>query len=116
MSVTELINADSTSIVITRHTKVPNAGGFDWTPTVLPAQTVRLYQFSTRNQREFTLPEGEVKQVVLGVLAQPTGDFVFGHDSYDTFVYDGRTYRIVGVRDYDAIDIPNCLQCDCVAV
>lgn len=112
----DIINADSTSIIITRYTKVQNAGGFSWTPSVKAAQTVRCYQFTTRNQREFQMPEGEVKQIVLGVLAQPAADIQFGHDAYDTFVYDSGTYRIVGVRLYDDLNIPSAIQCDCVAV
>jgi len=114
--ITAIINADPTVINITRHTKVANAGGFSWNDVPVAAQTVRLYHYSTRNQREIMLPEGEVKSIVLGVLAQPDADIVFGHDSYDTFTEDGRTYRIVGVRCYDDINIPNCLQADCVAV
>ena len=111
-----LISFDPTSIVVTRYTKVPNAGGFDWTPTNLAPQVVRIYTYSTRNQREYTTPEGEIKQIVLGVLAEITGDFVFGHDSRDEFVFEGHTYRIVGVRDYHDVNIPNCLQMDCIAV
>ena len=113
--ITDIINADPTVINITRHTKVPFAGGFDWNDVPVAAQTVRLYTFVTRNQREVTLPEGEVKSVVLGILAQPDADIVFGHLSYDTFVEAGRTYRVVGVRDYDDANLPPCIQCDCVA-
>ena len=78
-------------------------------------QIVRLYHFTTRNQREVTLPEGEVKTVILGILAQPEANMIFGHASYDTFFEAGREYRIVGVRDYDDVNIPNCIQADCVA-
>lgn len=113
-----IINADPSSIVVTRYTKVPNAGGFSWTPSVKAAQTVRCYQFTTRNQREFQMPEGEIKQIVLGVLAQPGADLQFSHDARDEFVYKNRTYRIVGERDYDDANIMDgfCTQCDCVAV
>ena len=113
--ITGIINADPTVISITRHTKVANAGGFSWNDVAIAAQTVRLYFVDTRNQREVMIPEGEVKTVVLGILAQPTADMVVGHDSYDDFVVDGRTYRIVGVRDYDDANLPPCIQCDCVA-
>lgn len=116
MSVDKLIDADPSSIVITRYTKVPNAGGFSWTPTTLPAQVMRLYTYPTRNQREVTLPEGEVKTVEIKILALPNADMIFGHDSYDTFVDGGRTYRIVGVRLYDEKTIDPVLQADCVAV
>ena len=116
MSNTEMINADPSSIVITRYTKVPNAGGFSWTPTILPAQTVRLYQHTTRNQREFQVPEGEIKQIVLGILAQPNADIIFSHDTRDEFIDNGRTYRVVGVRIYDEKTIDPCLEADCVAV
>ena len=116
MSITDIIAQDVESIVITRWTKVPNAGGFDWTPVDLRPQTVRIYNFSTRNQREFTLPEGEVKQIVLGVLAQPNADILFGHDLRDEFVYNGRTYRVVGVRIYDDVTVDANLQFDCIAV
>jgi hypothetical protein len=66
--------------------------------------------------REITLPEGEVKMIVLGILAQPTADFVVGHLSYDTFTFDGREYRVVGRRVYDDSNVANCIECDCVAV
>jgi len=114
--ITGLIAADPTVINITRHTKVPNAGGFSWNDVPVAAQTVRLYHFHTRNQREVMIPEGEVKTVVLGILAQPDADMVVGHASWDGFTVDGRTYRIVGVRDYDDANIPPCVEADCVAV
>ncbi len=114
--ITVIINADPTVINITRHTKVPLAAGFDWNDVAVAAQTVRLYHFTTRNQREVTLPEGEVKTVILGILAQPEANMIFGHASYDTFFEAGREYRIVGVRDYNDVNIPNCTQVDCVAV
>lgn len=66
--------------------------------------------------REATLPEGETKQIVLGVLAQPTADIQFGHDARDEFVYDSRAYRVVGVRLYDDANCPSAIQADCIAV
>lgn len=114
--ITDIIAQDPTSIVVTRYTKVQNVGGFSWTPTTLAAQTVRLYQWTSRNQREATLPEGETKQIILGILALPTADFIFSHSSYDVFTDNGRTYRIVGVRKYDDLTIDPCVECDCVAV
>jgi len=113
--ITDIINADPTAITITRHTKVANAGGFSWNDVALAAQTVRLYFHDTRNQREIMLPEGEVKSVVLGILAEIDADMVVGHNSWDSFVIDGREYRIVGVRRYDDINIPQCSEADCVA-
>jgi len=114
--ITGIINADPTVINITRHTKVPLAAGFSWNPVAIAAQTVRLYTFSTRNAREVTLPEGEVKTIVLGILADIAADIVVGHNSWDSFVVGGRTYRIVGVRRYNDINIPQCTEADCAAV
>ena len=123
MSLTDIIAQDTSSITITRHTKVKHAGGFSWTDTVLAPQTGRIYNFTTRNQREVTLPEGEVKTIVLGLLfAGVTADVYCGHDAFDTFdLYttasppELRTYRIVGVRRYDDTTCEANTQCDCVA-
>ena len=115
-SIAYIINQDPTTITITRHTKVQDRGGFTWTDTDLDPITVRLYNFYTRNQREATLPSGEVKNVAFGFLAEHDVDVVVGHDSYDTFLLDSRTYRVVGVRRYEALDIPMCLQADVAAV
>lgn len=113
-----IIAADPSAITIIRHTKVPHAGGFDWVVgdvTSYPFD-VRLYFISSRNQREATLPGGEVKRVDLGMLAPWGTDIVVGHDSYDDFVFEDRTYRIIGVREYDDANISRCIQCDCSAV
>ena len=112
----DLISFDPTTITVTRHTKVKNVGGFNYTPAVLAPVTVRLYQYTTRNQREFTMPDGERKAISLGILAPKGSDLVFSHLSYDTFSTGGRDYRIVGVRTYDDINIDEGVQCDCVAV
>jgi len=111
-----LVGFDSAIITITRHAKVPNAGGFSWAETELDPITVRLYNISTHNQREVTLPEGEVKEVSLGLLADGEADIVVSHDSYDTFEHSGRNYRITGVRYYDEVNIAAHTQADCVAV
>lgn len=74
--------------------------------------------------REITLPEGEVKTVILGMLINGvTADVYCGHDGYDTFDLltigspaELRTYRIVGVRRYDDSNIDAQTQCDCCAV
>lgn len=104
--------------MIQRHTKVANAGGFSWvTANVTAANiTVRIYNISSHNQREITMPDGEIKQVTVGMLAPDGTDVISGHNSYDTFVWQGRTYRVVGVRSYKDVNIPACVQCDCVAV
>lgn len=109
-----MIDLDPTTITITRHTKVPDAGGFTTTPTDLALITVRVYRYNVRNQREFVTEEGEAKIVDVGILAKASADIVVGHDSWDTFVLDGRTYRIVGVRPYNTPE--QCIQADCVAV
>ena len=121
--ITSIISFDPSTITITRHTQVPHAGGYSWNETTLAPFTGRLYFINTRNQREYTLPEGGIKMITLGLLALPRTDIVVGHDSYDTFeVYDtssppvARTFRIVGVRIYDDINMPACVQADCVAV
>jgi hypothetical protein len=57
-----------------------------------------------------------VKTIILGILAQPTADFVVGHDSFDTFTFGGREYRVVGRRVYDDSNVASCIECDCVAV
>jgi hypothetical protein len=86
--------------------------------------TARLYHYSTRNQREVTLPEGEVKTVDLGLLVDGiTCDIIVGHNSYDSFTVistdsppEIREYRIVGVRRYDDVNLDIHTQADCVAV
>jgi hypothetical protein len=116
MNTTDLISFDPSTITITRHTKVPHAGGFSWTPSNIGAMTVRLYQYTTRNQREWQDTEGEVKQIVMGILAEPNVNIIVSHSSYDTFTVGARTYRIIGVRLYDDTNVDPCIQCDCVAV
>jgi len=122
--ITDVINFDPSIVTITRHTKVKHAGGFSWTESTLAPMTCRLYFYSTRNQREVTLPEGEVKTIILGLLVDGvTADIMVGHDSYDTFTFlttgspsELREYRIVGVRRYDDVNIDLQTQADCVAV
>ena len=124
MSLTNIIAQDLSSIVITRHTKVKHAGGFSWTASTLQPMNARCYFFSTRNQREVTLPEGEVKTIILGfVVDGVTADIMVGHDSWDSFDLwtigspaELRTYRIVGVRRYDDSTVEANTQCDLVAV
>jgi hypothetical protein len=116
VNVTDLINLDPSTVVVTRHTKVPHSGGFDYTTSTLGAQTVRCYYYSTRAQQESVILEGEVKNIILGVLAQIGADFVCSHASYDTFTWQGREFRIVGVRHYTDINVPAQVQCDAVAV
>jgi len=117
----DVISYDPTDIIIQRHTKVPNAGGYDWSVadvTSFPI-TVRLYFISTRHQREYTLPEGEVKQATLGMLCEYGTDVQVSHDAFDTFVFEGRTYRIYRVGEYDDINLPMdnyAVECDCGAV
>lgn len=113
--ITDIINFDPSSIVVTRHTKVPYSGGYDWTLSTLPAQTVRCIFYITRNQSETVIVEGEVKNILLGIVAEPTADFVAGHNSFDTFVFQGREYRVVGVRHYTDVNIDAQVQCDCCA-
>jgi len=124
MSLTDIIAQDTSSITITRHTKVKHAGGFSWTTSTLQPVTARLYFYSTRNQREVTIPEGEVKTIVAGLLFDGvTADVMVGHDSFDTFSVwtigspaELREYRIVGVRRYDDTTCEANTQADCVAV
>ena len=118
-----IIDADPTTIIIVRHYKVANAGGYSWveSDTTSYGIVVRLYYYaagttSMRNMKEFTMPEGEVKSVVGGMLAEYGVDIEVDHDSYDTFIDGGREYRIVGKRIYDDINLPHCVQCDFVAV
>jgi len=114
--ITDIINFDPSIVTITRHTKVKHAGGFSWSTAVKAPIVVRIYQYTTRNMRETTLPEGEVKTVDHGLLAEVTADIKCDHACYDTFTYSGREFRVVGVRIYDDVNIDNQLQADCVAV
>jgi len=111
-----LINSDPTTIIVTRHVQMPSAGGYSWVETDLPPQTVRLYNISPRNQSQMTLPEGDIRNITLGIVATASGDFGVSHGSYDTFLHQGRTYRVVGVRHYDDLTIEEHIQADCVAV
>lgn len=112
----DLIGFNLTAITITRHAKVPSEGGYTWTETALAPIDARVYQFSFRNQREWQDPVGEVKQITHGLLADMNADIVVGHDSYDTFLFDGRTFRVIGIRHYDDVNIPEHYQADCVAM
>lgn len=114
MDASDLISFDPTVITITRHTKVANAGGYAWVETAKAPITVRIYFYNTRNQREYQLPDGEIKRAEYGLLAESDADIVVGHDSYDTFDHGGRTYRVVGVRLYDDANVPEMIQADCV--
>jgi len=124
MSLTNIIAQDPSTITITRHTKVKHAGGFSWTASTLQPMTARLYFYSTRNQREVTIPEGEVKSIIAGLLIDGvTADVMVGHDSFDTLSIwtigspaELREYRIVGVRRYDDSTVEANTQCDLVAV
>ena len=119
-----LIDLDPSTITITRHTKVTAAGFTTLVATVLTPIIVRHYNYTTRNAREWVSDTGEVKQIVLGILAEPSVDIIVGHGSFDTFTLvstdsppEIREYRIVGVRRYDGADIPNpCTECDCVTI
>jgi hypothetical protein len=107
-----LIESDPVDLVITRHTE--GSGKDPASTEELDAQRVKLYYFTTRNQRQVTVSEGVVKIAQLGILAQPDADIQAEHGSYDTFEYQGRKYRVVGVRKYNTI--MSCVQADCVAV
>jgi hypothetical protein len=119
-----IIDLDPTTIMITRHTKVLVGGFTTLTTTTLAPIVVRLYNYSTRNQREFVNDTGEVKRIDIGILAEPDEDIRVCHESFDTFDIadtssppDIRTYRIVGVRHYAGPYMPNpCIECDAVAV
>ena len=116
MNATDLINLDPSTVVVTRHTKVSHSGGWDYTTSTLGAQTVRCYYYSTRAANEQVILEGEVKNVILGVLAEISADFKCDHLVYDTFTFQNRDFRIVGVRGYTDGNVPPQIQCDCVAV
>ena len=122
--ITDIINFDPSTITITRHTKVKHAGGFSWTTTTLAPMNARIYFYVTRNAREYTIAEGEIKQAVLGMLVDGiTADIRCDHKCYDTFDLltigspaELRTYRVVGVRRYDDSTVEAQTQVDCIAV
>jgi len=114
-----LIGFMATSIQITRHTKVPNAGGFSWVETILDPIDVRIYDWAQTN-REYNTPEGEAKTLTHGILAERDADIIVGHDSYDTFeIADNssppiiRTLRIYSKREYDDVNVDANIQCGC---
>ena len=109
-----LILRNPTTITLTRHTKSDSFGTDVWTEEALNPITVSLYNITTHNQREYSIVEGQLKIATKGILATSDADIVVGHNSYDTFVENGRTYRIVGVRSYN---VPSeHIQADCVAI
>lgn len=116
MNVTDLINFNPSTVVVTRHTRAQHSGGYDYTTSNLAPQTVRLYYYNTRAQQETVILEGEVKTIIMGILAEIGADFRCDHAVYDTFTWNGREYRIVGVRRYTDVNIPAQTQCDVVAV
>ncbi len=115
-----LIDLEPTEIIITRHKKVKSSGGFEFEEEILPPQTVRLYYIS-QSSRGFafdyrTSQEAEIRQEVLGILADENTDIRAGHDVYDTFEYKGRIYRVVSVNYYNNENIEYHLQAKCIAV
>ena len=119
-----IIDLDPTTITITRHTKVISGGFTTLTTSNLAPIIVRLYNFSTRNQREYVDDTGEVKRIDIGILAEPNVDIRVCHESFDTFTIAGagsppdiRTYLIVGVRLYDGpYGVNPAIEADCVAI
>lgn len=112
-----MVAQNPTVITITRHSKTVNeSGGITETTVELDPITVRMYHYSTRNQMEMTLQEGQAKTKVLGLLADGEADIIVGHDSYDTFVYEDRTYRVMGVRVYRSSYLNTHTQADCEAI
>lgn len=116
MTVTDLINFDPSTITVTRHTRTQHSGGWDYTTAPIAPQVVRIYNYSTRNANETVILEGEVKTITHGILGVIGADFVCNHLAYDTFTWNAREYRVVGVRRYTDVNVPTQTQCDCVAV
>lgn len=113
MMIETLIALDPSTITVTRHTAVEADGNTTWTETTLVPATVRFYRKTAWQQR---VDAASIKGESAGILAPVDADFVFGHESYDTFEHDGRTWRVVGVKHYTEGNIPEHLQVTCEAV
>lgn len=108
-----LIALDPSTITVTRYTAVEADGNTTWTETVLTPVTVRFYRKTAWQQR---VDAASIKGETAGLVAPADADFVFGHESYDTFDLDGQTWRVVGVKRYTDSNIPEHLQVTCEAV
>jgi len=89
----EFINADSSSIDITRRTKtITDDGGYIWdTGVVGAAQNARIL-LSTDNSQVFA-SDGTLINSELVVLGMPDFDVVVG----DTFSWDAKLWQVVSV-------------------
>jgi hypothetical protein len=114
--ISSLIALDPTTITITRHTKTDDHGTDKWTTADLDPITVRIYNVNTHNQREYRMDEGEIKESLYSLMAESGSDIVVGHNSFDTFIWNSREFRIIGVRTYTDSNIPEHMQADCVAI
>ena len=96
---TILINQNPASIVISRVTKTRNTGGgYDTTPSVKAAQTVRIYD---KGEREILVAESGFSTTrQTKMIAQYDAD-ILGRDadSVDTFTYDSKTYEVKDVKN-----------------
>ena len=94
-----LIGQNPASIVITRSAKTRNTGGgWDPTPTVLDAQTVRIYEKTERevlvNEAGFSTTRSNkmIAQYDANILPKSA-------DNQDKFTYDGKTYEVFDVKN-----------------
>ncbi len=94
-----LIGQNPASIVITRSAKTrKTSGGWDPTPTVLAAQTVRIYEKTERevlvNEAGFSTTRSNkmIAQYDANILAKSA-------DNQDKFTYDGKTYEVFDVKN-----------------
>ncbi len=96
---THLIGQNPASIVITRSAKTQNTGGgWDPTPTVLAAQTMRIYEKTEReilvNEAGFSTTRSNKMIALFDADILPKAA-----DNQDQFTYDGKTYEVFDVKN-----------------
>ncbi len=94
-----LIGQNPASIVITRSAKTRNTGGgWDPTPSVKAAQTVRIYEKTEReilvNEAGFSTTRSNkmIAQFDAAILPKEA-------DNQDKFTYDDKTYEVFDVKN-----------------
>ena len=108
-----LIAFDPSTITVTRHTAVLADGNTTCTEEVLSPVVVRFYRKTAWQERT---ESASVKGETASLVAPSDADFKCGHDCYDTFSHEDRTWRVAGVRRYMDANIPEHLQINCEAV
>jgi len=97
-----LINQNPALIFISRTTRTQGTdGGVVETPSIIPAQTVRIYASSVRGIRVLSVDDGgyhanRVKKLIAKYDANILSESA---TNLDTFSYGGKNYKVADVKD-----------------